>query len=106
MESEGVLNRSHAGGRPSGRRPAFRLAGAGGLAAAAGLLIGWSGPAGAAPQSITLYNGQHVQTTDALVSAFERQTGITVHVRSETDDTFTDQIIAEGSRSPADVFYT
>ena len=27
-------------------------------------------------------------------------------MRSDTEDTFTDQIIAEGSRSPADVFYT
>jgi iron(III) transport system substrate-binding protein len=55
---------------------------------------------------LTLYNGQHVQTTGALVSAFEKQTGITVHVRNDDEDVFADQIITEGSNSPADVLYT
>jgi iron(III) transport system substrate-binding protein len=71
-----------------------------------GALVAWPASSGASPQSITVYNGQHIQTTNALVNAFEKKTGITVNVRSETEDTFTDQIIAEGSRSPADVFYT
>ena len=62
--------------------------------------------AGADGQSITLYSGQHVQTTDALVAAFERATGITVNVRSNDEDTLADQIVAEGARSPADVIYT
>jgi iron(III) transport system substrate-binding protein len=56
--------------------------------------------------SITLYNGQHVQTTDALVSAFEKATGITVNVRSNDEDTLADQIVTEGTHSPADVVYT
>ncbi len=106
MRSEGALKvRAAARHRVRGRHGS-RLVGAAVLVAAGGFLAGWPSPAGAAAQSITLYNGQHVQTTDALVSAFERQTGITVNVRSDTEDTFTDQIIAEGSRSPADVFYT
>jgi len=72
---------------------------------AGSLLAGCGGgpPAGAA---ITLYNGQHVQTTDALVTAFEKQTGITVDVRSDDEDVFANQIVQEGARSPADVFYT
>ena len=39
---------------------------------------------GEAADTITLYNGQHVQTADALVKAFEQETGITVKVH--TDD--------------------
>ena len=56
--------------------------------------------------TITLYNGQHVQTAETLISAFEKQTGITVLVRSDDEDTLAGQITAEGSHSPADVFYT
>ena len=55
---------------------------------------------------ITLYNGQHPETTNSLVSAFEKKTGITVNVRNNDEDTFADEITTEGSRSPADVFYT
>ncbi len=56
--------------------------------------------------AITLYNGQHEQTTAALVAAFERQTGITVNVRSGDEATLGNQILQEGTSSPADVFYT
>jgi len=57
-------------------------------------------------RSITLYNGQHEQTTDSLVSAFEQATGIRVHVRNDDEDTLADQISTEGSKSPADVVFT
>jgi iron(III) transport system substrate-binding protein len=57
-------------------------------------------------QSITLFNGQHEQTTDGLVTAFEKQTGITVNVRNDDEDTLADLIAVQGSHSPADVFYT
>src|ERR1700722_20196671 len=70
---------------------------------------GSSSPAGSSSssgKSITLYNGQHVQTTDTLVAAFERESGIKVNVRSDDEDTFADQIVTEGSNSPADVLYT
>src|SRR5271168_3969662 len=63
-----------------------------------------AGPSSAA--SITLYNGQHEQTTDALVAAFEKATGITVNVRSDDEDTLSDEIVTEGSHSPADLIYT
>jgi iron(III) transport system substrate-binding protein len=59
-----------------------------------------------AGQSITLYNGQHEQTTDKLVAGFEKQTGIKVNVRNDDEDVFDDQILTEGSHSPADVIYT
>jgi iron(III) transport system substrate-binding protein len=56
--------------------------------------------------ALTLYSGQHVQTTQALVAAFEKQTGISVNVRSDDEDVLADQIVTEGSRSPADVYFT
>jgi iron(III) transport system substrate-binding protein len=56
--------------------------------------------------TITLYNGQHEQTTSMLVAGFEKQTGIKVKVRSDDEDVLGSQILQEGSSSPADVFYT
>jgi len=83
------------------------LAAAAALAACCALLTGCGAAFGGSDaQSITLYNGQHEQTADALVAAFEKQTGITVNVRNDDEDTLADQIEAEGSHSPADVFYT
>lgn len=67
---------------------------------------GVSGAGAAAGRSFTLYNGQHVQTTTALVRAFERSTGITVRVRSDSEAMLADQILVEGRHSPADVLYT
>jgi iron(III) transport system substrate-binding protein len=73
----------------------------------AGTLTGCSS-SGSDPstQSITLYSGQHEQTTDGLVTAFEKQTGITVNVRNDDEDTLANLIAVQGSHSPADVFYT
>jgi iron(III) transport system substrate-binding protein len=56
--------------------------------------------------SITLYSGQHPQTTQKLVAAFEKKTGIKVSVRSDDEDVLAAQIVTEGKNSPADVFYT
>jgi iron(III) transport system substrate-binding protein len=65
-----------------------------------------SSTAAAGKPTITLYSGQHEQTTGKLVSEFEKQTGIKVKVRSDDEATLGNQIIVEGSNSPADVFYT
>jgi iron(III) transport system substrate-binding protein len=67
---------------------------------------GSSAPSDSPRQSITLYSGQHEQTTDGLVSAFEQQTGITVSVRNDDEDTLANLIALQGPHSPADVFYT
>ncbi len=64
------------------------------------------GTSGSSASTITLYNGQHEQTTALLVAGFEKQTGIKVKVRSDDEDVLGDQILQEGSSSPADVFYT
>jgi iron(III) transport system substrate-binding protein len=76
------------------------------VALAVGWLVGGCAGSPGGGDSITLYNGQHPQTTDALVSAFETATGITVNVRNDDEDTLADEIVSEGSRSPADVIYT
>jgi iron(III) transport system substrate-binding protein len=57
-------------------------------------------------RGILLYNGQHPQVTAELVSAFEKQTGIPVSVRTNDGIVLADQILQEGSTSPADVYLT
>ncbi len=75
------------------------------LVATSSVLAGCGSSSGGG-QSITLYNGQHVQTTNSLVSAFEKATGITVNVRDNDEDTLVDQIVTEGQNSPANVIFT
>jgi iron(III) transport system substrate-binding protein len=79
------------------------------LALAACAVLGGCSSSGSDPssgQSITLYSGQHEQTVNGLVTAFEKQTGITVNVRNDDEDTLANLIAVQGSHSPADVFYT
>jgi iron(III) transport system substrate-binding protein len=85
---------------------ARRLAAAALAAAGLVVLAACGGSGGSGAQSITLYNGQHVQTAQNLVAAFEAATGISVSIRSNDEDTLADQIATEGSHSPADVFLT
>ena len=47
-----------------------------------------------------------MQTTQALVNAFEKKTGIQVNVRFDDEDLLADQLVTEGTHSPADVFFT
>ena len=79
-----------------------------GALATSGALAGCgsSTASGSSGQSITLYSGQHEQTTDGLVTAFEKQTGITVNVRNDDEDTLANLIAVQGPHTPADVFYT
>lgn len=55
--------------------------------------------------TITLYNAQHEQTTNALIAEFTKETGIKVRVDNNDEDVLTAQLQQEGSRTPADVFY-
>lgn len=88
------------------RRGSAVVAAAAVLAAGAALSACGSSSSGGNGTTITLYNGQHEQTADNLVSAFEQKTGIHVVVRSDDEDTLADQIATEGAKSPADVFFT
>ncbi len=72
----------------------------------AAVVAGCGSGAGSDPRSIVLYNGQHPQLTDALVSAFQKQTGIKVQVRSDDGVVLADQLLQEGRSSPADVYLT
>lgn len=88
----------------------LRVGGAAALVTAialAGVAVAGCGasPASAA-NTITLYSGQHEQTAESLVTAFEQASGVRVVVRSADEDVLADQIATEGSRSPADVFFT
>ncbi|HUA12868.1 MAG TPA: extracellular solute-binding protein [Solirubrobacteraceae bacterium] len=76
------------------------------LATVLAALVAALGGCGGSSAGLVLYNGQHEQTTAAIVTAFERKTGIKVQVRSADEATLGDQLIQEGTASPADVFYT
>jgi iron(III) transport system substrate-binding protein len=65
-----------------------------------------SANSGASGATLTLDSGQHVQTAENLVAAFEKKTGIQIQIRSDDEDALADQIATEGSHSPADLFYT
>jgi len=85
------------------RRHAWLLLG---LALAGGSLAACGGGGRGEANSLTLYNGQHPQTTQALVDAFEKQSGIQVQVRNEDEGVLANQIVEEAGGSPADVIYT
>jgi len=53
-----------------------------------------------------LYSGQHAQTTEALVQAFERESGIKAQVRFNDEDTFANEIVEEASHPKTDLFFT
>ena len=65
-----------------------------------------SDSAHSANSSILLYNGQHPQLTQAMVSAFKRKTGISVSLRSNDGVVLADQLAQEGHDSPADAYLT
>ena len=75
------------------------------VVALTGAACGSPSSSGAGQTTITLYNGQHEQTTNALVAGFEKKTGIQVKVRNDDESVLVNQIVTEGSASPADVVY-
>jgi iron(III) transport system substrate-binding protein len=66
---------------------------------------GTAGPASAGAASITVYSGQHEQTVKLLTDGFTKETGIAVRLRSGNEAELANQIVQEGSASPADVFF-
>lgn len=69
------------------------------------LLVSGCGASGSGT-TIVLYSAQHEQTTDAMIAAFTKQTGIHVRVEQNDEDVLTAQLEEEGELTPADVFYT
>ena len=86
----------------NGRPPAFACL----LAVAAALALSACGSSKQNANELTLYNGQHEQTTAKLVAAFEKQSTIKVKVRSGNEAELANQILQEGQSSPADVYYS
>ncbi len=62
--------------------------------------------AGTSAGKITVYNAQHESLTQEWVDGFTAETGIEVTLRNGKDTELANQIVAEGSASPADVFLT
>ncbi|MGX5845893.1 iron ABC transporter substrate-binding protein [Mesorhizobium sp. PL10] len=73
-------------------------------AALAVSLIG--GPAMAENAGIIVYNAQHESLAKEWVEGFTKETGIKVTLRNGGDSDFSNQIVAEGASSPADVLLT
>ncbi|WP_207892067.1 iron ABC transporter substrate-binding protein [Streptacidiphilus pinicola] len=57
-----------------------------------------------AGQTITVYSGQHEQTMGKLVQDFTARTGVKVQLRSGDEAELANQLLVEGSASPADVY--
>ena len=55
---------------------------------------------------IVVYNAQHESLTKAWIEGFTQETGIPVTVRNGDDTEMGNQILQEGTASPADVFLT
>jgi iron(III) transport system substrate-binding protein len=71
-----------------------RLArGVGGLVVAGVVALTLSACGSASGPSLVVYSGQHEQTTNALVTAFEKATGITVDVRYDDEDVLAYSIV-------------
>ncbi len=76
-----------------------------GLGLAAGLAL-VTLKAGAAPAALTLYAAQHHQLVDIVTKEFAKQTGIVVRARFGEAPELAAQLVREGARSPADLFFT
>jgi iron(III) transport system substrate-binding protein len=55
---------------------------------------------------LTIYSAQHEDLVKAMLDGFAKETGIDVVLRSGSDFELGNQIVQEGSASPADVFLT
>ncbi|MGJ6980344.1 iron ABC transporter substrate-binding protein [Aestuariimicrobium soli] len=60
----------------------------------------------AAGGTLTVYNAQHESLTQEWIDGFTKATGIKVEVRQGSDTEMANQLVAEGDKSPADVFLT
>ena len=58
------------------------------------------------PDELLIYNAQHESLTKEWIAAFTKETGIKVTYRQGGDTELGNQLVAEGDKSPADVFLT
>ena len=57
-------------------------------------------------EGIVVYNAQHENLVQSWVDGFTKETGIKVTLRNGGDSELGNQLVQEGSKSPADVFLT
>ena len=57
-------------------------------------------------EGIVVYNAQHENLVKSWVDGFTKETGIKVTLRNGDDSELGNQLVQEGSASPADVFLT
>ncbi|WP_328354046.1 iron ABC transporter substrate-binding protein [Mycobacterium sp. NBC_00419] len=77
------------------------------LAVTALLAVAGTGcSSGSSSDELLVYNAQHESLTKEWIDAFTKETGIKVAYRQGGDTELGNQLIAEGSGSPADVFLT
>lgn len=91
--------------RSLSRRAFARLAGSAGLGAL-GLSANVTSGRAAAATTLTLYSAQHQQSVDMVINAFTKASGIEVRSHHGEAPEIAAQIIREGARSPADVYFT
>nr|WP_192458481.1 iron ABC transporter substrate-binding protein [Musicola keenii] len=73
---------------------------------ASALMMGFSGNAQAEADGIVVYNAQHENLVKSWADAFTQETGIKVTLRNGGDSELGNQLVQEGSATPADVFLT
>lgn len=76
------------------------------LAVTALLLTATTACSSGSDNGLVLYNAQNQKLMRALTEAFTTETGIPVTLRNGGDSELSNQLIAEGAKSPADVFTT
>ena len=83
----------------------FQVALAAGVTTAA-LVLSACGSSSASSDELTLYNAQHEDLMKLMVDGFTKKTGIKVKMRNGGDFELGNQLVQEGSATPADVFTT
>jgi iron(III) transport system substrate-binding protein len=59
-----------------------------------------------AAETLLIYNGQHKVTANGAAKAFEKATGVKIELRNGSSSQLANLIAEEGSKSPADLFYS
>ncbi|KGA34696.1 iron ABC transporter substrate-binding protein [Pectobacterium odoriferum] len=73
---------------------------------ASGLTLSASATAAENDEGIVIYNAQHENLVKSWVDGFTKETGIKVTLRNGSDTELGNQLVQEGTSSPADVFLT
>ncbi|RKP45155.1 iron ABC transporter substrate-binding protein [Trinickia fusca] len=74
--------------------------------AALALAVAAAVPFAAHAASLTLYSAQHEQVVNMLAKDFQKESGISVKVRSGEGPALAAQLVTEGDKTPADVYFT